>query len=125
ASLFSACWRRWNHSHSVQATRALCEGRTKLTDTNVAADSSAALSAMKLPQLQALASELGVSGASKMKKSDLVDAIQNGGGVADAAPAVGSPQLETNAPSAPAAAPDAASDAGDGDRARRAAEAVA
>ncbi|PKQ17682.1 MAG: hypothetical protein CVT68_07265, partial [Actinobacteria bacterium HGW-Actinobacteria-8] len=34
---------------------------------------------MKLPQLQALASELGVAGVSKMKKSDLVAAINNGG----------------------------------------------
>ncbi len=34
---------------------------------------------MKLPQLQALASELGVSGTAKMRKSDLVDAIKNGG----------------------------------------------
>ncbi|WP_083971227.1 transcription termination factor Rho [Demequina lutea] len=41
---------------------------------------------MKLPQLQALASELGVAGVTKMKKSDLVDAISNGG-VAKAAPA--------------------------------------
>ena len=57
-----------------------------MTDTTVAADTSAALSAMKLPQLQALASELGVAGVTKMKKSDLVDAISNGG-VAKAAPA--------------------------------------
>ncbi len=34
---------------------------------------------MKIPQLQALASELGVSGTTKMRKSDLVDAIKNGG----------------------------------------------
>jgi transcription termination factor Rho len=57
-----------------------------VTDTTVAAGTSAALSAMKLPQLQALASELGVAGVSKLKKSDLVDAINNGG-VAKAAPA--------------------------------------
>ncbi|NYI42160.1 transcription termination factor Rho [Demequina lutea] len=57
-----------------------------MTDTTVAAGTSAALSAMKLPQLQALASELGVAGVTKMKKSDLVDAISNGG-VAKAAPA--------------------------------------
>jgi len=57
-----------------------------VTDTTVAASTSAALSAMKLPQLQALASELGVAGVSKLKKSDLVDAINNGG-VAKAAPA--------------------------------------
>jgi len=51
-----------------------------VTDTTtVAADNNAALSAMKLPQLQALASELGVSGTAKMRKSDLVEAIKNGG----------------------------------------------
>jgi transcription termination factor Rho len=87
-----------------------------LTDTNVAADSSAALSAMKLPQLQALASELGVSGASKMKKSDLVDAIHNGGVVADAAPAAASDSSKADAPTG---------DSGSSERARRAAEAVA
>jgi len=51
-----------------------------VTDTTTApADNGGALSAMKLPQLQALASELGVSGTAKMRKSDLVEAIQNGG----------------------------------------------
>ncbi|WP_084126044.1 transcription termination factor Rho [Demequina sp. NBRC 110054] len=34
---------------------------------------------MKLPQLQALAAELGVSGTARMRKSDLVEAIRNGG----------------------------------------------
>jgi transcription termination factor Rho len=51
-----------------------------VTDTTTsAASQNAALSAMKLPQLQALASELGVSGTAKMRKSDLVEAIKNGG----------------------------------------------
>jgi transcription termination factor Rho len=50
-----------------------------VTDTTVAGNTNAALTAMKLPQLQALASELGVAGVSKMKKSDLVAAINNGG----------------------------------------------
>ncbi|MFO7244864.1 MAG: transcription termination factor Rho [Actinomycetes bacterium] len=113
-----------------------------MTDTSVAADSSAALSAMKLPQLQALAAELGVPGASKMKKSDLVDAITNGGVVADAAPATSSPEPQSAAAEAPVSAPAAdapasdssapasdsaapAADNSDADRARRAAEAVA
>ena len=57
-----------------------------MTDTTtVAADNSAALNAMKLPQLQALASELGVSGTTKMRKSDLVQAIQNGGAPVESA----------------------------------------
>jgi len=50
-----------------------------VTDTTVAGNTNAALTAMKLSQLQALASELGVAGVSKMKKSDLVAAINNGG----------------------------------------------
>jgi len=73
-----------------------------VTDTTVAASTSAALSAMKLPQLQALASELGVAGVSKLKKSDLVDAISNGG-VAKAAPARTSPVDE--APARPSRSP--------------------
>ncbi len=62
-----------------------CEERNSVTDTNEAvanATGGAALSDMKIPQLQALASELGVSGTTKMRKSDLVTAIENGGVVA-------------------------------------------
>ncbi|MFW2513186.1 transcription termination factor Rho [Demequina sp. SO4-13] len=70
-----------------------------MTDTTVASpDQGAALSAMKLPQLQALASELGVSGVKKMRKSDLVEAINNGGVVpakADA-PAPDASKTESN-----------------------------
>jgi transcription termination factor Rho len=78
---------------------------------------------MKLPQLQALASELGVSGTAKMRKSDLVEAIQNGG-----AP-VSAPQVEaqatTNAaPSQDAPAQNSTSHEDAADRARRAALAV-
>ena len=49
-----------------------------MTDVNVRAtstDSRAALSALRLPELQALASELGLAGASKLRKGALVDAI--------------------------------------------------
>lgn len=35
-----------------------------------------AISAMRMPELQALAAQLGVTGTSRMRKSDLVDAIQ-------------------------------------------------
>ncbi len=52
------------------------------TNEDTGAQNNSGLGAMKLPQLQALASELGVSGTSAMKKGDLVDAIQNGGVVA-------------------------------------------
>ena len=60
---------------------------------------------MKLPQLQALASELGVSGTTKMRKSDLVEAIKNGGVVAPKADAP--KQTESNADAAANSAPDA------------------
>ena len=53
-----------------------------MTDTTEApqtASGATGLTAMKLPQLQALASELGVSGTTKMKKSELMEAINNGG----------------------------------------------
>ena len=92
-----------------------------MTDTTtVAADNTAALSAMKLPQLQALASELGVSGTAKMRKSDLVEAIKNGGAPVEAPqqPAQAEPAAaEQHSPEQPQGE-DAA------DRARRAALAV-
>jgi len=97
-----------------------------VTDTTtVAANNSAALSAMKLPQLQALASELGVSGTAKMRKSDLVEAIKNGGAPVEA------PQQPVQAeqsapPQAPAEQPAAEQPQAEGaaERARRAALAV-
>ncbi|WP_062071801.1 transcription termination factor Rho [Demequina sediminicola] len=71
-----------------------------MTDTTAAAaDKSAALSAMKLPQLQALASELGVSGVKKMRKSDLIEAISNGG-VAPSKPAAKSAKAPRRADAA-------------------------
>ncbi|MBD8584721.1 transcription termination factor Rho [Frigoribacterium sp. CFBP 8766] len=67
------------------------------------ADTTAELSAMRLPQLQALASSLGISGLSKLRKGDLVAAIaavqaQSAGGSAApaeaAAPVVEQPVLD-------------------------------
>ena len=49
-----------------------------MTDVNVRAtsvDKSAALSTLRLPELVALAGELGLTGASKLRKGELVDAI--------------------------------------------------
>jgi transcription termination factor Rho len=49
-----------------------------VTDVNVHAtsvDSGAATSALRLPELQALAGELGIAGATKFRKGELVDAI--------------------------------------------------
>jgi len=45
-----------------------------VTDTTAR---SGSLSALRLPELQALATELGVKGTSKMRKSDLVDVISS------------------------------------------------
>jgi transcription termination factor Rho len=63
--------------------------------TNV--NSSSNLSALKLPELQALASSLGISGASKLRKGDLVAAISDkqGGGAAD--PTATTPFVESAA----------------------------
>lgn len=61
------------------------------TETANAADNKApSLSTLKLAQLQSLASQLGITGARRMRKSDLVEAItshQRGGAVADRAEA--------------------------------------
>src|SRR6185312_7608541 len=55
--------------------------------TDAAPARKVALSAMRLPQLQALATELGVKGTGRMRKSDLLEAIrakQSGGSEASA-----------------------------------------
>ena len=44
-----------------------------MTDTNTA--STGSLTALRLPELQALAAERGVKGASKMRKADLLAAL--------------------------------------------------
>ncbi|WP_313822236.1 transcription termination factor Rho [Citricoccus sp.] len=54
--------------------------------TTAAAQTGGGLAGLKLAQLQALASQLGITGGSRMRKSDLVAAIsshQRGGSVAD------------------------------------------
>ncbi|UBH24242.1 transcription termination factor Rho [Micrococcus porci] len=67
------------------------------------------LASLKLAQLQALASQLGITGGSRMRKSDLVAAIsdhQRGGSVADrdaAAQAAAAPAAQAEAAEAPAA----------------------
>ena len=87
-----------------------------------------AISAMRMPELQALAAQLGVTGTSRMRKSDLVDAIQSknaGGGTAGrtrraASRDAGQPAQVPDAPqvAAPAAAP-AAQPAEDAPREQR------
>jgi transcription termination factor Rho len=98
---------------------------TETTEAAPANTGATGLTAMKLPQLQALASELGVSGTTKMKKSELMEAINNGGVVPATA--------ESRAPKA-ASAPESSdrqgsdrqgSDRQGSDRQQRAKEAVA
>ncbi|WP_409485148.1 transcription termination factor Rho [Arsenicicoccus dermatophilus] len=82
---------------------------TDNTDTTASGGAqrrTTALSAMRLPELQAVAAEMGIPGTAKMRKSDLVAAIRErrGGGRAAA----------EAAPVAPtAAAPDAARESSD------------
>ena len=95
-----------------------------VTDNTAAADASAALNAMKIPQLQALASELGVAGVSKLKKSQLIDAIRNGGVVTERTPRAAA-RSEAPVATATAEAPASSeSDESAEERARRAKEAV-
>ena len=66
--------------NAVSVRSGTCEGKGTLlvTDLTVRAtrpDSSAALSKLRIPELQALAAELGLRGASKLRKGELVDAI--------------------------------------------------
>jgi len=89
-----------------------------VTDVNIRATSTGSrdLSALKLAELQALASSLGISGASKLRKGELVNAInenQNGTPADTAAtetpaadaPAPATSAADTAAPEAPVAAP--------------------
>src|SRR5690606_20255649 len=63
--------------------------------------SHAELAAMRLPELQALAAERGITGASKLRKGDLVDAINENqntpadGAASAAAPAKRAPRRAT------------------------------
>jgi len=84
-----------------------------VTDVNVRAtstDSRANLTALRLPELQALAVELGINGASKLRKGELVNAINE---VQDnntaSAPTTDAPVAEAPAAEAPESAAPAAS----------------
>jgi transcription termination factor Rho len=74
-----------------------------VTDVNIratSADVSASLSALRLAELHALAGQWGITGASKLRKGELVDAIneiQNQNNTADA-PAEASTQAPAQAP---------------------------
>ena len=63
-----------------------------------------ALSSFRLPELQAIASEMGIKGTAKMRKSDLVSAIRDGRGSSDAATRAAAPAQAAPAQAAPAEA---------------------
>jgi transcription termination factor Rho len=78
---------------------------------------SGGLAAMVLPELQALAGTLGISGVGRLRKSQLIEAIQarQGTGAAAAPAAAEAPAAEApaaEAPAAPGEAPAAAAPAG-------------
>ena len=80
-------------------------GRNLVTDTiNLPAVSGrgGALSSFRLPELQAIASEMGIKGTAKMRKSDLVSAIRDGRGSSDAATRAAAPAQAAPAEAAPA-----------------------
>ncbi|MBF4576278.1 transcription termination factor Rho [Frondihabitans sp. VKM Ac-2883] len=62
--------------------------------TDITSDPSADLSALRLPALQALASSLGISGISKLRKGDLVAAIASAQAAAPAETAAAAPVAE-------------------------------
>jgi len=63
---------------------------------------SGGLAAMVLPELQAMAGELGISGIGRLRKSQLIEAIQAKQGNGAAAPAVETPAAKAPAAEAPA-----------------------
>jgi len=71
-----------------------------VTDHNVRAvgpNADASLAALRLPELQALAAELGISGAAKLRKGELVDTISE---VQTSTTAAQNPDASANAPAA-------------------------
>lgn len=81
------------------------EHTTSAADSTAAPAKSSGLAGLKLAQLQALASQLGISGGSRMRKGDLVSAISahRAGTLTAKAPAKSAEKAQESAP-APAAA---------------------
>jgi transcription termination factor Rho len=69
-----------------------------LTDVDTTATDRAALSRLKLPELQALAAERGIAGAAKLRKGELVDSLSDTpeaeAPASDAAPAADAPATD-------------------------------
>ena len=57
------------------------------TTNNDSAARTGSLTALRLPQLQEMAAGLGIKGYRRLRKSDLIDAINSAGGRQSAAPA--------------------------------------
>ena len=71
---------------SQEKARASAKSSEAAEGSTTAESTGGGLAGLKLAQLKALASQLGISGSSRMRKSDLVEAIsahQRGGAVAD------------------------------------------
>jgi len=87
------------------------EHTTSAAESTAAPAKSSGLAGLKLAQLQALASQLGISGGSRMRKGDLVSAISahRAGTLTAKAPAKSAEKAKESAPAAaaPAAAPEA------------------
>lgn len=87
------------------------EHTTSAAESTAAPAKSSGLAGLKLAQLQALASQLGISGGSRMRKGDLVSAISahRAGTLTAKAPAKSAEKTPESAPAAaaPAAAPEA------------------
>jgi len=98
------------------------EHTTSAAESSAAPAKSSGLAGLKLAQLQALASQLGISGGSRMRKGDLVSAISahRAGTLTAKAPAKATVKAPETA-AAPAAAPEASAaeaPAAEGSRAR-------
>ena len=78
---------------------------------------SGGLSTMLLPELQSMASGLGISGTARMRKGELVDAIKSAQGGARSAPRAERPsEAPAPEPAAPASTETAEPRAAQGDR---------
>ena len=89
------------------------EHTTSAAESTAAPAKSSGLAGLKLAQLQALASQLGISGGSRMRKGDLVSAISahRAGTFTTKAPAKAAVKAPETTPAPAAAAPAAASEA--------------
>ncbi|MFP3714390.1 transcription termination factor Rho [Puerhibacterium sp. TATVAM-FAB25] len=79
-----------------------------MTNTTDTRSTSGSLSSMRLAELQAVASQMGVKGTSKMRKGDLVEAIRaarSGGGQPAPAAGAGAPAKPDTAAAPPAERP--------------------